>query len=366
VYNLALELKVLSYKTYGKALTAIDLCYQLVDLKKECKWLGEVDSQALQASVKKVDRSFKNFYRGFGFPKFKSKRGNQSYQIPNNKRRVDWENNKLTVPKIKNIDIVLTRRFEGAIKTVTISRTTTGKYYASILVEDGVKIPEVKAKLNKSNTIGIDMGITHFATLSNGVKIENPKYLKQSIDRLKVLQRRASKRKKGSSNRKRINKSIALLHERVTNQRNNYLHGVSSRLINDNQVESICLETLVISNMIKNHKIAQAISDVSWGEFIRQMEYKAKRMGKRVIRINQRYASSKTCSNCGSKVEELPLSVREWHCKECNSTHDRDINAAKNIKFMGLTEYKTGRRNPEEPVEMFAMAKSTKQEILYY
>jgi len=209
------------------------------------------------------------------------------------------------------------------------------------------KIPE--------NAIGIDLGISTFATLSTGEKIENPRYLKQSLKRLKVLQRRASRKKKGSNNRKKANLRVALLYEKITNQRNDMLHKVSTRLIRDNQTDTICVETLAVKNMVRNHKLAQAISDVSWGEFVRQLEYKGKWYGKNIIKIDRWFASSKTCSNCNHVLDELDLSIREWTCSKCKTTNNRDVNAAINIRNSGMG-------SPGEPVESRIKVRAKKQE----
>jgi putative transposase len=200
-----------------------------------------VDSQALQTAVKKVDIAFRNFFNGKGYPKFKSKRNGGSFQCPNNTRKIDWDQSTLTIPKIKNIPINLSRKFQGKIKTVTITKTPTKKYFASILVEtneDIVSVPKIQ------NAIGMDLGIAHFAVLSNGQKIDNPKYLSKTIARLQVLQRRASRKKQGSHNRKKANLKVALIHEKITNQRNDFLQKVSTRLISDNQTDTICVESL--------------------------------------------------------------------------------------------------------------------------
>jgi putative transposase len=205
--------------------------------------------------------------------------------------------------------------------------------------------------------VGIDLGITSFATLSTGEKIDNPRHLKTELLRLKRLQRAASRKKKGSNNHTKANLKVALLHEKIANQRKDFLNKVSTRLIRDNQTDTICVETLSIKNMVKNHKLAQAISDVSWSEFVRQLEYKGKWYGKNIIKIDRFYASSKTCSNCGNKLDQLDLSVRQWTCSNCGESHDRDVNAAINIM-------KSGMGSPEVPVEMSAIAESMKQESL--
>ncbi|TDX00014.1 RNA-guided endonuclease TnpB family protein [Dinghuibacter silviterrae] len=355
VYNLALEVKIWAYRN-GTNISAIDLCYQLVDLRQTFDWIKEVDSQALQASVKKVDVAFKNFFRGSGFPKFKSKRNGGSFQCPNNTRKIDWGNGTLTIPKIKDIPIVLSRKFEGKIKTVTISRTATGKYFASILAE----LAHDKIQPSKTErAIGIDMGLAHFVVLSNGEKIDNPKYLATSLTRLKVMQRRAIRKKKGSQNRTKANRKVAVLHEKIANQRNDFLQKLSTRLIVDNQIDTFCVENLRVKNMVKNHRLARAISDVGWSMFITMLEYKGRWCGKRVFRIDQWYPSSKTCSHCGYIFEELDLSLREWICASCQTTHDRDVNAARNILSKGI---ESGVGSSEEPVEPRRMRRTMKQE----
>ena len=358
IYNLALETKLTAYKSAGIQLSSFDLCYQLADLKKDVPWLQELDSQALQASVKKIDVAFKNFFRGCGYPKYKKKIGNQSFQCPNNTRKVDWDNNTLTIPKIKNIPIVLTRKFEGKIKTITISKTQTNKYFASILVEQDVELPKA-SKPTKNKILGIDLGLTNYIICSDGTLHGNPYFLRNTIGRIKVMQRRNRNKKKGSNNLKKANLRIAKVHEQITNKRNNFLQELSTKLVRENQATTFCVESLAVKNLVKNHNLAQAITDVSWAKFVQMMEYKCQWHGKTLIKVPTFYPSSKTCYNCKHVNQELKLSDRSWTCEKCNSTHDRDINAAKNIKFMGLT----GLRKPEVPVEPPAEVGATKQEL---
>lgn len=391
VYNLALEVKNIAFREHGKNMSSIDLCYQLVDLKKDFPWIAEVDSQALQASIKKIDVAFTNYFRqlkdgtieskkksyikqrlskglpidqrklnNIGKPKFKSKKkGNQSFQCPSNTRRIDWENSTLTIPKIKDIPIVLSRKFEGKIKTVTISRTATGKYFASILVEKEVKLPN-KQKVTPENTIGIDVGISSFVVTSDGRLFEPNRQLKNNLNRLKILQRRSSKKKKGSSNRKKSNKCVAILHEKITNSRLDYIHKVTNTLVHDNQVSSIIIEDLNVSGMLSNHKLAQSISDVSWGKFFEILKYKCEWNGKNLIKIDRFDPSSKRCSTCGEINKELKLSDREWTCSNCNTIHDRDLNAAQNIKYYGLKQ--SGEGISVGPVELRRLRRAKKQE----
>lgn len=364
VYNLALEIKIYAYKTQGVKLTAFDLCYQLIDLKNEYKWISEVDSQALQASVKKVDVAFKNFFNGKGYPKFKSRRSSQSFQCPNSIRKVDWIKSTLSIPKIFNIPIVLSRTFGGKIKTVTISKTKTGKYFASILVDTSF-IEILPTEIKANTTIGIDTGIKSFAITSDGRTFEANRKLKADLQRLKCLHRRASKKKKGSSNQKKAYKQIAILNERISNKRLDYIHKTTSKLVHDNQVKTICIEDLNVAGMIKNHKVAQAMSDVSLGKFYEILGYKCKWYGVNLIKINRFAPSSKRCSECGSIKEKLSLSERNWTCENCGTTHDRDENAAENIKHYGLETIfnnHTPMGSRGEPVELPSLEGVVKQE----
>ena len=239
------------------------------------------------------------------------------------------------LPKIGAIKAVLHRRFEGELKTATVSRTCKGHYYISILVEDGKELP-VKQAFSESTTIGIDVGIKDFAVLSTGEKIENPKYLKNSLQRLKVLQKRVSRKQKGSKNRAKAKQRLAVFHDKITNQRNDFQNKLSFRLISENQ--AIALETLNVKGMVKNHRLAQAISDSAWSSFVTKLEYKANWFGKTILRIGQFEPSSKLCSVCGYHNKELQLKDREWKCPDCKTKHDRDINAAINIKKFALID----------------------------
>lgn len=361
VYNLALQVKNEAYRTQNKYLSAIDLCYQLPEFKKEFTWLQEVDSQALQASIKKLDIAFKNFIKHkSGFPKYKSKHSKQSFQCPNNTRRINWNENTLDIPKIKGIPIVLSRVFKGKIKTITISKTPTNKYFASVLVDTNMALP-AKPKITAEKTIGIDLGLNHFIITSDGIKVDNPRYLREAMSRLKLLQKRASKKVKGSNNRKKANLRVALQHERTTNKRMDFLHKLSTKLICDNQ--AICVENLSVSNMLKNHKLAQAITDVSWSRFIELLKYKADWYGKTLIQINKFEPTTKTCNNCGFVNEQLTLKDRDWQCNVCGTLHDRDINAARNIKLAGLKLIYSGQGMSVVPVELLTVVGAVKQEL---
>jgi putative transposase len=294
LYNLALETKTMAYLGSKVNLSRYDLQKQVVDLKKELPWLKETNSQSLQVALLDLDTAYSNFFKGRAdFPKFKKKSNRGSFNVPQN---VKVSDGRLIIPKFKEgIKIKLHRDLVGTIKQATVSFTPTGKYFVSILCDTKKDIPS-KPKVTEENSIGIDLGIKDFAITSEGEVIENPKFLRNSIDRLKVLQRRASKKQKGSSNRKKANKRVAVLHEKITNQRQDFLHKTSTKLIRENQ--TICLETLAVKNMVKNHCLARAISDVSWGEFNRMIEYKAEWYGVNILRIGRFAPSSKACE-CG-------------------------------------------------------------------
>jgi putative transposase len=333
VYNLALETKNTAYLGSKHNFSPFDLIKQLPELKKECEWLKEVNSQSLQQSIQNMDIAFKKFFKGAGFPKFKSKnKGKQSFSIPQN---VIVENNLLIIPKFKKgIDIVLHREIKGTIKSATISVTPTGKYFVSILVDTNTETP-IKAPITESTTIGIDLGIKNFSITSDGEVFENPKNLRKAQSKLKYVQRKYSKNKG-----KRTKHRLALLHEKVANKRKDFLHKTSTKLIRENQ--TICLEDLAVSNMVKNHNLAQAINDVSWSTFVTMLEYKADWYGKNILRIGRFAPSSKTCNCCGYINKELTLKDREWTCPKCNSVLDRDVNAAINIKSFALKNILSG------------------------
>ena len=341
VYNLALETKNTAYLGSKHNYSQFDLIKQLPELKKGCEWLKEVNSQSLQQSIQNMDTAFKLFFKGAGFPKFKSKhRGNKSFSVPQN---VIVDNNLLIIPKFKEgINIVLHRELKGILKSATVSVTPTGKYFVSILCETGeTNIP--KQKIKEETTIGVDLGIKDFAITSDGEVFPNPKYLRKAQSKLKYVQSKYSKNKG-----KKIKQKLTKLHEKVTNKRKDFLHKVSSKLVRENQ--TICLENLNVSGMIKNHNLAQAISDVSWTTFVNMLEYKAEWYGTNILKIGRFAPSSKTCSNCGNINKELTLKDREWTCKACHSHHDRDINAAINIKSFALKNNLSGtdRKNHDE------------------
>ena len=361
VYNLALETKTYAYSTKQVNVSRYDLQVQLKDLKSECEWLKEVNSQSLQSALLNLDMAYSNFFKGVAnFPTFKRKNSKQSFQCPQNVI-VDFKANTIDLPKFKEpIKAVLHRLFTGQVKTVSISRTPTNKYFASVLVETEEPKPDAKS-IARETSVGIDLGIKTFAVLSDGTGYANLKHLNQSIARLKVLQRRASKKKKGSANRKKANRKVARLHEKVANQRKDFLHKASDAITK--QYDTIVLEDLAVSNMVKNHKLACSISDASWSMFKTFVEYKADWRGKNVVTIGRFEPSSKLHNTCGYIHKDLNLSDREWLCPNCGQVVLRDMNAAINILNFGLLKH-SGRQSSGEPVESLTMVRALKQEKL--
>ena len=293
-----------------------------------------MDSLALANAQINLEKAYKNFFRdkSVGFPKFKSKKNNhRSYTTNNQKGTVNIENGYIKLPKLKSVvRIKQHRQFEGLIKSCTISQTPSGKYFVSLLVECEIKqLPQSKTK------IGIDVGIKTFAVMSNGKEIANPKHLRRSEKRLAKLQKDLVRKVKGSNNRAKARLKVARLHEKISNQRLDFLHKVSSEIISDNQV--IVLEDLKIKNMVQNHKLAKAISEVSWGMFRRMIEYKADWYGREIIIAPSNYASSQLCFDCGNKSSQTKdLSCRTYICSECGLEIDRDYNASLNLLKLAI------------------------------
>lgn len=364
VYNHSLEQKIRAYEQAGRKLSCFDLNTCLPALKEEHPWLKEVNSQSLQSANKNLDNAFTRFFREKkGFPRFKSKKNPvQSFQVPQH-YRVDFDQKRIRFPKIGEVKTIFHRIFTGKMKYATVSVTSTGKWFVSILVDDGKPEPE-PAPFSLDTTLGIDVGLKDFATLSTGEKVENPRYLKNSLQRLKVLQRRVSRKKKGSKNRQKAIQRLARCHEKVANRRNDFLHNLSFRVVSENQ--AIAVESLNVGGMMKNHHLAQGIGDVSWSTFFTMLEYKCRRYGKTLLKIGRFDPSSKICSKCGYLKQDLALSDREWVCPDCGTHHDRDINAAINIKKFALQEQNlvgvSGVERAEEPVDSLPMGRGMKQE----
>jgi putative transposase len=330
VYNLGLEVKIHSYKTYKKSISKYELINQLPNLKSEFEWLKSTKAEVLQNQFDNLETAFNKFFNGSGFPKFKNKNSKQSFiqkqncKIKDNyifylKEKFKFKCSKFDTEKLSILKI----------KRITYSKENN-RFYASILVEDTLKVKFVKSK----NIIGIDLGLKEFLTDSNNNKISNPRFLRKSLKKLKTLQRRLANKKIGSNNRNKQKIKLSNLHEKIKNQRNNFLHNISTNIVYDNQV--IIVESLKVKNMIKNKKLSLSISDVSWSSFVSMLEYKSKFNGRTFHKINTFYPSSKTCSKCGTIKQDLSLKDRIYKCENCKIEIDRDFNAAINIKNIGL------------------------------
>jgi putative transposase len=339
VYNHYLNKRIELYKLDKSTLNYNACSADLTNLKKNLVWLKEIDKFALQNSLKDLDRAYQNFFREIkkgnteqGFPKFKSKHTHDySYKTTFTNNNIEIKGNRIKLPKLGLIKMSLSQDIQGRIINCTISKTPSNKYFVSVCCTD----VEMKLLSENQNYIGIDLGLKEFAITSIGDKFDNPKYLKKLEEKLKQAQRRLSSKKKGSKNWHKQRIKLNRVHEKITNQRNDFLQKLSTELINENQI--ICLEDLQVKNMIKNHKLSKAISDVSWSEFTRQLDYKSRWYGRILVQIDKWFPSSQLCSNCGYKnVDTKDLLIREWICSECGVVHDRDINAAINIKKEGL------------------------------
>ena len=336
VYNYMLNYKQENYKKEIK-LNKTD-CNNYVNrvLKKEYKWLKEIDKYALTNSIYNMDTAYKNFFiAGKGYPKFKSKKDNKkSYKTNNNVNKgaatIRIEGNRLRLPKIGMVKIVYSREITGKIKSATISQDPSGKYFASILFET-----EYKYFSKSNNSVGIDLGIKDLLITSDGEKLKNILTTKRYEDKLAKEQRKLAKKQKGSNNYEKQRIKVARVYERIRNIRLYNLHQISHKLINENQV--IVSENLNIESMRQSHNLAKSISDCSWYELTRQLSYKAEWYGREYIKVDRFFASSQLCNCCGYQNKNIKdLSVREWMCPECGTIHDRDVNVAINILNEGL------------------------------
>ncbi len=333
VYNKLLEIAINNFKTKSKKWNFYEYKKLLPLLKEQYPFLKEANSQSLQEAVRWLDKAFKNFFKGLsGFPKFKKKKRTNAVVIP---QHFKIEGNKVKIPKLKTpIKFKKHREIEGRIKSISIVRTPTGKYYLNVLVDR-----EIKPLPPTDKVVAIDVGLTHFATLSTGERIENPRYLERTLRRIKRLQRKLSRKVKGSKNYQKLAKRLAKLYEKVKNQRDDFLHKLSKKLIGDNQ--AVIVEDLGVKELLEKGNLSRQIADASWRRFISFLEYKAKWYGRVLIKVNRYFPKFKTLQCvCGYKKEDLTLSDRRWKCPKCGTLHDRDINAAINLLKEGLKQLK--------------------------
>lgn len=330
-YNLSLDYKSSLWGYFKKNVSGYDMAKELLDIRKETPWLNKCKAECVREGAYQLDKAYKNFFKGAGFPKFKSRKGGQSFHAYQSIRivgsKVIFFKNHIN---LKTSTHYLSLLQSHKINQVTFKRDLTGDYWASFLIEYKIDLTLPK----KDNTVGIDLGLTHLVITSDGEYFENNKFLRSQEYNLRKLQRRFAKTEKGGQNREKLRVKIAKKHRKIRWQKEHYYHQITNKLINENQV--IAVESLKIKNMIKNHCLARAISDASWGMFLNMLEYKAEWYGRELVKIDTFFPSSKKCSNCNHIKEELKLSQREWTCIKCNTIHDRDFNASNNILNEGL------------------------------
>lgn len=350
VYNYFLRKRIDYYlANKGKkkqSLNYHDTAKMLTTLKQqpETIWLKESNSQSLQQSLRHLDRAYIHFFRdGFKFPNFKKKSHKQSFSIPQH-FDLDIKRKKLYIPKLTPVKIVLHRPLEGKMKSITITKTSSGKYFASVFcqIEKNIKLKTKGAK------IGIDLGLKSFLVASNGERIDTPKFLRKSENKLKHLQKLLSWKVKGSNRRNKARIKVARIHEKISKQRNDFLHKLSHRLVRENQ--SIFAEDLYVKGITANHHLAKSVADSGWGEFLRQVKYKSEWSGGYFEQIDRFFPSSKRCNNCGWINESLTLTDREWICQGCNQVIDRDFNSSQNIlQFDKLSKVSKDIAKPKRP-----------------
>jgi putative transposase len=340
VWNQSLVTMSQTYKDTGKGISALTMKKMIPVWKTEHEWLTECYSQCLQSSVLNLSQAFSNFFDGrAGYPTFKTRHGRQSLQYPQNVKVLS--NDEIKFPG--NLGVVkakVHRELLGTLKTVTLSRRTDGRYYASLLMEDGIEKPESS---DEGKAVGVDLGLTDFAVTSDGSKFQNPRHLKKHERNLKRKQRKLFRKKDKTTNqRRKAKKALARVHSKISRVREDFLHKLSRKIVNDNQV--MVVEDLAVKNMVKNHNLAKAISDVGWGTFQTMLKYKAEQAGKVYLEVGRFFPSSHLCSNTLLKVAKMDLSVRMFDCPHCGQRHDRDVNAAINIRNEGLRILALGTR----------------------
>ena len=335
VWNHFLALRNEVYTKTGKGMSQYEMTALLPQLKNENEWLREVNSQSLQVSIQFLDGAFHKFFKKMaGYPKFKKKGHRGSFTVP---QHFTINDNHLTIPKFKMpIRMFVHRKIEGEVKYLTVSKTPAGEYYVSVIAEIGMEKPAPK-EVNAGTSTGIDMGIAAFLTTSEGMQIPNPKNLKKSEKKLALLQKRLSRKQKGSNNRNKERIKVARTQEHIANQRMDFHNKTSDAILKT--YDTVITEDLNVSGMMKNHYLAKSIGDAGWSSFMTMLKAKALSRGKNVIEIGRFDPSSKMCSNCGH-IYNLKISERTWTCTKCGTVHDREWNAAKNIKQFGLA--KTG------------------------
>lgn len=340
VYNLCLEIKIAAWQVEKKTLTRYDLNKQLTVWKRTvAPWLYEVSNKALQYAIQDLDRAYQNFFRRVksgenpGFPKFKSRRcSKQSYKEAGDNGLVRViDSRHIRLPKLGKVRCRGLGKVEGRILNATIRRTPSGKYFVSICCTD---VTDSDMPMGEHEVLGIDAGVKDLMVRSDGTKVPNHKFLQQSARKLRREQRKLSRRKKGSANWHKQKRKVALVHERVSNQRKDAIHKATTQAVRESQ--AIAVEDLNVKGMVKNRHLARAVSDASMSEMLRQLQYKCEWYGRAFVKIDRWFPSSKTCGECGCVFDDLTLSMREWTCPECGAHHDRDVNAARNIAKEGL------------------------------
>ncbi len=346
VYNWALEMKTRHYQETQEGLSIFEIDTRLTQLKKqeETAWLKEVNAQALQGALRNLDKAYTAFFRKQnGFPRFKSRHDRQSFVNPQ-QTAIDWDNSTLIVPKFREgVKAVLHRRFDGEIKSSTVTRTKTGCYYVSVVVEEDVVNPQAAAP-TEERTLGIDVGLKSFYTDSAGNEVANPHHLERQLKRLCRAQRKLSRRQKDGKNRDKARHRVAVLHEQVANSRKDFLHKLTTTLVKNQDYDSFAVEDLAIDEMRQKspkHR-SRAIGDVGWGMFRQFLTYKCERAGKNLLVIGRFEPSSKLCT-CGQLNHELTLKDREWTCSACHTHHKRDHLAAQNIRRFAFCRQNTSK-----------------------
>ena len=309
-----------------------DLNKQLVELKRDFTWMKDINSQSLQSSIINLENAYNRFFKKKnGFPKFKKKSSKNSFSVPQN---IIMKESKVFIPKfLEGISIIIDREYKGKIRSATVSKTPTNKYFISILCETGEIIP-IKKEIKYGTSIGIDLGLKNFIVISDGTKIDNPKFLLNNEKSIKYLSRELSRRNRTSNRYNKTRLKLTRKYEKITNKRNDFLHKLSTEITN--RYDTICVENLNIKGLLKNNKISKSISDASWSSFIKMLSYKSNWKGKNIIKIGRFESSSKTCNSCCCINKDLKLENREWICSVCGAVNDRDLNAARNIKDFAL------------------------------